>query len=520
MQAGTRASGGGGTGHRARWGALVAIVVLASAACHSPGGVEDREAGSSSTTRAGSTTSSTPGAPVLRWTPCGQAECAVLTVPRDYGEPGQGSFDLALARRPAERPDLRIGVLFYSAGGPGLGGTAGLINGSARFSVDLRARFDVVSWDPRGVSAGSEIVCVDDPDYFRGLDPTPETLQEVTALEQRAGAFIAGCSERSGDLLPYVGTVASARDLDVLRAALGEEQISYLGVGYGGALGVVYASLFPERVRAMALDGAYDPFAEADVLRAQGAAARERALAAILEDCAAEPLCYFHNAGAAPAAFTSLVTGLDAVPATVAPSLPRVDQGEAWRAVLFALPDELMWTRLTMALAEAQAGEAMELLLLSDESVFRAAANGDAAVAIGCRDWPGRRGTRRTGSFAGELSEVGARLGTEAAAFLCEGWPVEPEPAPAVSGATGGPILVAGVTGDAVASFESSRALAGALPEGVLLEVEGTGHGAYQPWRRDHACAVAVIDWYLISLNLPRDGAVCGPDDGLPQPPG
>ena len=498
--------------------ALGGALALAVAGC--AGGGTARDQGSSTTAAAATTTSSSEVGSTLVWTPCGEAECAVLTVPRDYGDPAQGSFELAVARRPAERPDLRVGVLVYRAGGPGLGGTAGLVTGGDRFSVDLRARFDVVSWDPRGVSAGSEIDCVDDPDHFRGLDPTPETPEEVTALEQRARSFIAGCTERSGSLLPYVGTVASARDLDLLRAALGEEQISYLGVGYGGALGAVYASLFPGRVRAMALDGAYDPSADPAALRAQGRAARERALASILEACSRDPLCYFHNGGEAPAAFARLITELDAVPATVAPSLPRVDQGEAWRAVLFALPDELMWTRLTMALGEAQAGEAMELLLLSEESVSRAVADGDAAVAIGCLDWAGRGGADAAGGSEGELAGVGARLGTEAAAFLCERWPVGPEPAPPVSAASGGPILVVGVTGDALAAFESSRALAEALPEGVLLEVEGARHGAYQPWRRDHACAVAVIDWYLISLTLPVDGAVCRPESGLPHPPG
>lgn len=471
-----------------------------------------------STTGAPLTTTSTWAAPALTWGPCGQAECATLTVPRDHANPARGTFQLAVARRRAGRPDLRLGVLVYLAGGPGRGGTAGLIGPSERFSVDLRARFDIVSWDPRGVSAGSEIDCMDDPDYFRGLDPTPETREEADALHHRAQAFIAGCAERSGPLLPYVGTVASARDLDLLRAALGEEQISYLGVGYGGALGAVYAGLFPTRVRAMALDGAYDPAADPAVLAAQGAAARERALASILEACARDPLCYFHNSTRAPSAFSTLLTRLDATPAVVAPALPPVDQGEAWRAVLFALPDEAKWARLTMALGEAQSGEALELLLLSEESVSQAEADGDAAVAIGCLDWPSRG--RTAGAPARELAEVGAQLGTEAAPFLCEQWPVGPESAPALSTATGGPILVVGVTGDVVTAVESSRALAAALPEGVFLEVEGTRHGAYQPGRRDHACAVAVIDWYLLSLTLPANGAVCGPDSGLPRPPG
>jgi pimeloyl-ACP methyl ester carboxylesterase len=502
----------------ARLVVLAGALLLVPTACHEGGGMPD-EGTSAPTTAVASTTSSTVAVEALVWTPCGEAECATLSVPRDYDDAARGSFQLAVARRRAERPDLRVGVLIFSPGGPGLAGTPGLISGSDRFSVDLRARFDLVSWDPRGVNEGARVDCVDDADYFRGLDPTPESPQEAASLADRAGDFIAGCVERSGDLLPYVSTVASARDIDRLRGALGEEQISYLGVSYGAALGAVYATLFPERVRAMVLDGGYDPSADPDVLTAQGAAAREGALTAVLQTCAADRLCYFHNSGEAPAAFARLMALLDGTPLRVAPSLPAVDQGEAWRAVLFALPNELMWTRLTMALHEAQAGDGMELLLLSEESVSQAAADGDAAVAIGCLDWVGRQGADATGSPAEGLAGVGARLGTAAAAFLCEQWPIAPERVPPVTGSAAGPILVTAVSGDAVIAPESSRELAEALPQGVLLTVEGTRHGAYQPGEGDRACAVAVIDWYLISLTVPLDGSVCLPENGLPQPP-
>jgi pimeloyl-ACP methyl ester carboxylesterase len=504
-----------------RLAAVSCLVPLLLCGCDAPSGEDE---GPSvpvvSTTSPASTTSATSAVPALVWAPCGEAECATLAVPRDYDDPGAGTFDLGVARRRAENPALRMGVLVFSPGGPGLAGTPGLITGSDRFSVDLRARFDVVSWDPRGVNQEAAVDCVDDPDYFRGLDPTPEAPQEAARLARRARDFIAGCVERSGDLLPYVSTAASARDIDLLRAALGEEQISYLGVSYGAALGAVYATLFPQRVRAMVLDGGYDPSADRDDLTAQGAAARERVLQTILEGCAADRFCYFHNSGDSQAAFERLMALLEATPMPVAPFLPTVDQGEAWRAVLFALPDEGKWTRLTMALHEAQAGVALELLLLSEESVFHGLPDADASVAIGCLDWASREGAGAAGSLGGELADVAARLGTTAAGYLCERWPVPQEVLPPVTGSEAGPILVTAVTGDVVIAFESSRELAGALPAGVLLVVEGYRHGAYQPGSRDRACAVATIDWYLISLTMPADGAVCLPGRPLPQPPG
>ena len=502
--------------------AVSCLVALLLAACDEGSGVPDQHQSLSSIpTTAVATTPSAPFiVPPLVWDPCGEAECATLTVPRDYEDPGAGTFHLAVARRRAERPDLRKGVLVFSPGGPGLPGTTGLVAGSDRFSVDLRARFDIVSSDQRGVNEGAVVDCVDDPDYFRGLDPTPDTPGEAARLARRAQEFIGGCVERSGDLLPYVSTTAAARDVDLLRAALGEEQISYLGVSYGAALGAVYATLFPHRVRAMVLDGGYDPSADAAVLTAQGAAARERVLRVILRDCAADRLCYFHNSGDAAAAFKRLMALLDAAPMSVAPSLPAVDQEEAWRAVLFALPDEAMWTRLTMALGEAQAGDAMELLLLSEESVSHGVPEADASVATGCLDWAGRREPAATGGPVGALTGLGARLGTGAGAYLCERWPVPPRPVPTVTGSGAGAILVAAVTGDVVTAFESSRDLAETLQAGSLLVVEGYRHGAYQPGRRDRACAVATIDWYLISLTVPADGSVCLPENGLPEPPG
>jgi pimeloyl-ACP methyl ester carboxylesterase len=495
--------------------ALGSVILLTLAGCQAPGRDETGQPSTIAPTTAAAS-SPVPG-PRLVWTACGEAECATLTVPRDYHDPSAGSFELALARRRAERPDLRIGVLLSARVGPGVPGTPGLILGSDRFSVDLRARFDIVSWDPRGASGDVVIDCVDDPDYFRGLDPTPDTLQEIALLSERARDFVAGCEQRSGDVLPYVSTLASARDLDRLRIALGEDQVSYLGVRYGAALGAAYAALFPERVRAMVLDSGFDPSAEPDALIAQGAAGRARVLGTILDACARDALCYFHNGGEATAAFTALMTRLEVTPLLVGTALPVVDQGEAWRAVLFALPDQPRWTRLTMALGEAQAGDGMELLLLSEESIHRSPTDADAGVAIGCADWVGRGSA--AGRPADELAEVAARLGTAAAGFICEHWPVDPQPIPPVGVDLETPILVAGVTGDAVAPLEASRTLADGLPGGVLLEVEGNRHGAYQPGREDRACAVAVIDWYLISLTLPIDGAICGPEDGLPRPP-
>lgn len=488
----------------------------------------------------GPTSPMTP--PPLAWSPCGKAECSVLVVPRDYEDPAQGTFELAVARRPATRPEARLGVLLFNPGGPGLPGTPviraaadlheGFFSNPAttkldlvvwdgrpgsplmragfdQFSAALLEHFDIVSWDPRGVSGDSRIDCVDDPDFFRGLDPTPETRAESAALEDRVGEFLAGCLERSANLLPYVGSVTTARDMDLLRAALGEEQISYLGVSYGAALGALYATLYPDRVRAMVLDAGYDLSAPPQGLSLQAAVARERVLGAILDECAADDLCYFHNAGDSHRAFARLMQELDASPLWVEPIRTPVDDLEAWRAVLFALMDEAKWTRLVMALGEAQDGDGMELLLLSEEFGLPVLPAPDAQVAIRCLDWPTRQGFRMGFGPGGEMAVV-APTGVAAAAWpLCELWPVEPRLVPNVTGAGAGPILVLAALGDTVVSFESGRQLAGALENGILVGAEGSRHGSYQPWRSDAECVVTAVDAYLIDLRVPGAGAVC-----------
>ena len=239
---------------------VVTVSVLLMATACSDG--TPTEQPQTTVTRAGTATvsaSSTTSAPpsTLVWTPCGSAECATLTVPLDHDDLSLGSIDLKVARRLARRPAERIGVLLFNPGGPGVPATPTIIEGARFFfSSTLLDRFDVVSWDPRGVSAGTEVDCVDDLNRYLAPDPTPETKEEADQILETFREFAAGCAERSGHLLPHLSTMSTARDMDLLRAALGEEKISYLGNSYGAALGAVYATLFPERVRAMALDGA------------------------------------------------------------------------------------------------------------------------------------------------------------------------------------------------------------------------------------------------------------------------
>jgi pimeloyl-ACP methyl ester carboxylesterase len=468
-------------------------------------------------TAADDPTTTTESPSTLVWEPCGRVECATLTVPLDHDDPSVGTIDLAVARWPAQRPEERIGVLLYNPGGPGVPATPIMDWAADQFSWTLLDRFDVVAWDPRGVSEGAAVDCVDNPEELFLHDPTPETAEEAALIDAAVDEFVAGCVERSSALLPYVSTVSTARDMDLLRQALGEEQISYLGVSYGTALGSAYATLFPERVRAMVLDSAFDlsaPLAEWIVPRA---AAEERALTLVLEQCAADSACPFHNDGDPFTAFDELMVQLDTEPLIVDGA--EVGLGRAIRAVFAGLiveehrfwPD---WSDLVRALAEAQDGNGR---LLLDFDVYGSV---ESQLAIECLDWP-RPTSEELVAMLDAVLVASSRLGPlwVEGPLVCSVWPAEPDPPPSLTAAGAGPILVVGSTGDIATPLQSSRDLADHLAEGVLLVVEANNHGAYFIGP-DNLCVMETVDRYLTDLELPTDESRCILGDPQLHPPG
>jgi len=193
----------------------------------------------------------------IEWKPCEKVECASLSVPLDFERPAGPRISLALARLPAA--GKRVGVLFTNPGGPGGSGVGFLRDAAGVFPAEIRDAFDLVSWDPRGVGASSPVRCLDDLDPFYAVDHNPRTAVARARNVAASRTFVDACRRNSGNLLPYVSTAATARDLDAIRTAMGETQISYVGFSYGTLVGAVYADLFPRNVRAMVLDGAIDP---------------------------------------------------------------------------------------------------------------------------------------------------------------------------------------------------------------------------------------------------------------------
>ena len=467
-----------------------------------------------------SSPSGTVGGPAT-WAPCGAPfQCATVTVPIDYVHPQNGTINLALIRLPATDPAHRIGDLLTNPGGPGASGVDFVRTGAQLiFSARLRARFDIVGFDPRGVGASSPIECVDgaEMDRLNAIDPIPDdSPAELTAIIDGAKTFDAGCEANSGSLLPFMTTVDAAKDMDLIRQALGDAKLTYLGFSYGTFLGSTYANLFPDRVRAFVLDGAIDPtlsFVDRTVQQAEGFAG---AFSRFLAYCASRPTCQFYNGGHPQAAYDALVAQIDRAPLPArATGDPRpVGPGEAFTAVVAALYDQSSWPVLAQGLALAQRGDGSILLLLADAynerhpdgtytNIFAANA------AVNCADYTAPTDVATYEQLAPRVEALAPRFG-EAVVYGsigCAFWPLHPTRDPVAPTAKGAPpILVVGTTGDPATPYEWAVKLAKELDSGVLLTRKGEGHTAYGG---KSVCIDTTVDAYLISLSVPSAGTVC-----------
>ena len=254
----------------------------------------------------------------------GGLEDGYLLVPLDHDDPTGEMIEIYVARFPARDPDRRIGSLLVNPGGPGFGGSDLAFYADQVYDSALIDVFDIVGWDPRGTGSSIPTIdCIDDYDpYFAEIDITPETVAERNELVARAQEFAELCVSENPGLWSEAGTNNSARDMDWLRRALGEEQISYFGFSYGSELGATWATLFPDTVRAAVLDGAADPDADSLESSLQQLEGFENSLSTFLAGCSARSSCAFYNGGDAEGAFDDLLMSLDQNPAPTSPGRP------------------------------------------------------------------------------------------------------------------------------------------------------------------------------------------------------
>ncbi len=461
------------------------------------------------------TTTTTPVAPVT-WSPCGSLQCGSVTVPLDYSRPDGPTIQIAVARHPAEVPSERIGSLVINPGGPGGSGINDLPNELSALEPAVLDRFDIVSFDPRGVDRSSPVTCTGASASSStpasappqpGIDPVPTTSAARQALLSNDQAFADQCEHYSGSVLPFVGTVDTARDLDRIRAAVGDTTLTYIGHSYGTLLGATYAELFPTHVRAMVLDGAIDPASTTTAYATDQAMSLESALGSFFTWCAADAACPWRPVGDPTTALLDLIQHTRTDPLTADGG--TAGPAELYDALLAGLESQSSWPTLAAALAAAQGGNGAPVVAMTNRYETGGSPNAaEAEQAIDCLDHPV---DRNPASFVGLASSIGQSapvFGPLLAWGLlgCATWPALPTRSPAPASDPGAPpILVVGTTGDPVTPYAWAVALAGELTGGVLLTWRGASHVAsfYSP------CVRAASAAYLVSGTLPAAGSVC-----------
>ena len=468
-----------------------------------------------SSTSAGKPTPSAnlPTPSSIAWSSCGGGfQCGSVTVPLDYANPDKDTIKIALVRKPATDPAHRIGSLLTNPGGPGASGID-YLRQAAGSMTNLNRRFDLVGFDPRGVGQSAPVRCLTGPqeDAYNALDPVLDDPQEKQAAIQADKDFASGCSQMSAKVLPFVDTPNAARDMDEIRAAVGDAKLTYLGFSYGTFLGQTYAHLFPTHVRALSLDGVLDPTLSANDLLFAQVVGFEKNLEAFLADCKARTTCQFGRSGDPGAKLLALMQSLDVRPLQVGNR--QLTRALAVIGVLTPLYDPGSWTFLDQGLTAAEQGNGRLLLGFSD-LYFGRHADGtydnstDANVAINCLDRPVPTDIAAYDQLGPAFANASPLFGpaTQYGNYACAFWPVKPTGQPGTLPDDGAPqILLVGGTDDPATPYAWAQSVHRQLANSVLLTRQGFGHVSYDK----SACAQQAEDDYLVNLTLPADGTVC-----------
>lgn len=445
----------------------------------------------------------------LRWQECRRndvdAQCATIAVPLDYAAPDAQAITLSMLRLPATQP--KVGSLFVNPGGPGYGGT----ELATRFKRDGLEMYDIVGWDPRGTGDSTPIQCHNgaEIDALMALDGSPDTPAELTALQDGWKKFGLGCLEKSGPLLAHVSTLETVADLDLMRALLGDRQLTYLGYSYGTEIGAVYAEKYPDKVGRMVLDSAVNITEDESVVQASGF---DLSLRNYAEWCAKNS-CQL-GGGSTDAnvkIVVDLLEKLDSQPLTVGSR--KLTQSLAVDGILlFFYFDESTWANLTSRINAARGGNGDPLLETADAMRERDAAGQYASsffglIAINCLDSQDDGLARALKDWEADKLRAPVFGKYFGPGVTCQQWPVQGTPPFTIDGDGAQPIVVVGATGDSATPYQYAVWMAQQLKSGVLVTYDGAGHATYGSDRS--TCVDEAVVKYLADGVLPPYGLFC-----------
>jgi pimeloyl-ACP methyl ester carboxylesterase len=453
----------------------------------------------------------------VSWTGCRDGDlCTRMKVPLDYAHPSRKSITLAVIKVPARNKEQRVGSLVVNPGGPGGSGVDYAANASSYFGSEVRQAFDIVGFDPRGVGESTPIHCLSDKalDSFVASDPDPDNPAEIAQSDSLLKQFGDGCVRESGALASHVSTVEAAKDIDILRAVLGDSKLSYFGASYGTFLGATYAGLFPRRVGRMVLDGAIDPAVSTLKMNLVQAKGFETALRAYVGHCVDAGSCFLGSTvNAGTARIQKFLKDVEASPIQGSGGR-QLTVGNAVLGIWAPLYNKNYWSLLDVALKSAFSGNGAALMSLSDAYTSRGP-NGytdnslEALYDINCLDHDDSISSTKAATYIPRFEKASPTFGAIFAFGLsgCSEWPIHTGRVPRAIHAKGAaPIVVIGTTRDPATPLVWAKGLASELDSGVLIRRDGDGHTGYHAGNQ---CVDNAVESYLVSGKVPKSGLDC-----------
>lgn len=457
----------------------------------------------------------------LEWTACERGgaafDCTYVTAPLDWENPGDGEIELSVVRHQASATPM--GSLLTNPGGPGASGRDFILDSlSYAIGADVVENYDVIGFDPRGVGDSTAVACFDAADmdaYLYDIPASPRGTAEWEAeLTERNQAFADACEANSDGILPFITTVNSARDMDLIRAVLGDSQLNYLGYSYGTFLGATYAELYPEKAGRLVLDGAIDPAVSGVDVGTTQALGFESALRAYMQSCLDSDSCPFNGTvDEAMADLGALLAAVDRTPLENGDGR-MLGADSLMTAIIVTLYSEGSWSALTQGLDGVLQGDPYTAFYLADAYNAREGGvyidnSSEAFRAYNCMDYPVENDQSVEDAAHTKVAEGAPTIAPYwEGPDSCAVWPYPPTGTRGEIHAEGaGPILVVGTTNDPATPYEWSVSLAEQLSEGVLITRVGEGHTGYN---KGNVCVDDAVNAYFLDDSVPDADLKCG----------